>query len=191
MSKGRGKQKGNSFEREICVLLSKWWTGGKRDDIFWRTSNSGGRATVRNKAGKKTKNQYGDICAVDPIGKPLLDLVTIEVKRGYGRATLFELIDKPNKAKKQVYEEWIKQAENSAVGCGLTTNDWWIIHKRDRRETMLYMPYSRAVDFELSREITIEVRLDSIYVGIPFKDALSIMSPKELIGLALAHYITE
>ncbi len=59
--------KGSNFEREICKLLSLWWTNDKRDDIFWRTSGSGARATTRSKTKQKTFGQYGDVQATDPI----------------------------------------------------------------------------------------------------------------------------
>src|SRR3954464_11883516 len=95
--------KGASFERDLCKRLSLWWTDGERDDVFWRTSQSGGRATSRTKKGKKTKNSYGDICAVDPIGQPLLDLITFEVKRGYNKDSFTDLLDKP---KSSIYMKW-------------------------------------------------------------------------------------
>ncbi|MBM3120244.1 MAG: hypothetical protein FJ006_12010, partial [Chloroflexi bacterium] len=58
--------KGASFERDISRQLSLWWTHGERDDVFWRSSMSGGRATVRAKKGQKTAYQNGDITATDP-----------------------------------------------------------------------------------------------------------------------------
>ena len=36
--------KGSEFEREMCKCLSLWWTDSKRDDVFWRSAQSGGRA---------------------------------------------------------------------------------------------------------------------------------------------------
>ena len=75
--------KGGDFEREVSRLLSLWWTEGARDDVFWRTSASGGRATSRAQAFKRTRYEYGDITFTDPIGKPLLDVTVIEAKRGY------------------------------------------------------------------------------------------------------------
>ena len=72
------KTKGNSFERKLCVLLSRWWTNGSRPDVFWRTASSGGRATQRAKAGDDTRNQYGDVGITDPIGQPFLDFCTIK-----------------------------------------------------------------------------------------------------------------
>lgn len=78
-----GKGKGNSFEREMNRELSLWFTSGKRDDIFTRTNSSGGRFTMRRKAGKDTANQSGDCTFADPIGEPLIKLWSIEFKTGY------------------------------------------------------------------------------------------------------------
>lgn len=80
MKPGGGKQKGSNFEREICKKLSLWVSEGKRDDLYWRSAMSGGRATVRSKVGKTTINQLGDITAVDPLGFPLTDKFVLECK---------------------------------------------------------------------------------------------------------------
>lgn len=76
------KSKGNSFEREICKKLSLWLSNDKMDDVFWRTSNSGGRYTSRKKVGKTTENQIGDIglnSDFEP-GKKLLEKFVLECK---------------------------------------------------------------------------------------------------------------
>jgi hypothetical protein len=75
-----GKQKGASFEREICKKLSLWVSNGEREDCFWRSAMSGGRATVAAKGGKRLSAQAGDITAIDPIGNALTDLFIIECK---------------------------------------------------------------------------------------------------------------
>jgi hypothetical protein len=130
--------KGSSFEREICRDLSKWWSNGKRDDIFWRTSISGGRATTRRKKGKATFGQDGDIQAVDPIGQPLLEVCAIEIKRGYSSETIANLIDKPLGAKEQLYEKFINQVIHSANNSNSIA--WMLIVKRDRRKTIVIIP---------------------------------------------------
>ena len=133
--------KGSAFEREVCKRLSLWWTqdedDGSRDDVFWRTSNSGGRATTRGKSGKKTKNQYGDVGATDLMGQPLLDLVTIEIKRGYNSSTIADLLDKPLGAAKQRYEEWIEKIIKTSEEA--KTPYWLLITRRDRRETIIVL----------------------------------------------------
>lgn len=79
MRKGGGKSKGSSFERKICTRLSLWVTHGKRKDVFWRSSMSGGRATVIRARGGENR-QGGDICAVAPEGHVLTDRFFFECK---------------------------------------------------------------------------------------------------------------
>lgn len=131
------KGKGSAFEREICKELSYWWTDGKRDDIYWRSSNSGGRATIRGRRGKTTFGHYGDVAAIDPIGAPLLDLAAIEIKRGYSEANFHCLLDRAKTAAQQVWESWIQQAHDSCEGSG--SYGWMIIAKRDQREPLVVM----------------------------------------------------
>jgi hypothetical protein len=80
MKPGGGKQKGSSFEREMCKKLSLWVSEGKHDDLFWRSAMSGGRATVRAKKGQTTASGHGDITAVTPGGNVLTDKYVIECK---------------------------------------------------------------------------------------------------------------
>lgn len=137
----RGRGKGSQFERDLCRLLSLWWTAGEREDVFWRTSQSGGRSTTRAKKGKKTFGQCGDIQATDPIGRPLLEVVTIEAKKGYNKETAFNALDKPKRFGKTVqcgWEQFVEQAEREAREAG--TDNWLVIHKRDSREAIVYMP---------------------------------------------------
>jgi hypothetical protein len=129
--------KGSSYEREICKRLSLWWTDGKREDVFWRSAASGGRAKVRGRQGKQTHGQHGDICATDPIGQPLIDLFTIEIKRGYSKHTFYDLIDKPKNAALQQVEKWLLQTLESWKHSGSRT--WMLIHKRDQREPMVML----------------------------------------------------
>jgi hypothetical protein len=80
MRKGGGKNKGSSFEREICVKLSLWMSKGKQEDIFWRSAMSGGRSTVSFNKGKRLAAQAGDISCVHPSGAPLIEKFMIECK---------------------------------------------------------------------------------------------------------------
>tara|TARA_B100001964_G_scaffold214509_1_gene252161 strand:+ start:1318 stop:1842 length:525 start_codon:yes stop_codon:yes gene_type:complete len=81
MRKGGGKTKGAEFERWVCKQLSLAISNNKRDDIFWRSAMSGGRATVKFKKGEKNTTQVGDISAIDPIGSKFLERYVIECKR--------------------------------------------------------------------------------------------------------------
>jgi hypothetical protein len=134
------KAKGGAYEREICKQLSLWWSHGKDDDIFWRTASSGGRATQRSKKGKTTFGNHGDIQASNPIGQPLIDRIAIEIKRGYSKAQVGDLVDAAAAPKSSDFLGFIEQAHRSAKEAGVPY--WMIIHKRDRREAMVYMPYS-------------------------------------------------
>jgi hypothetical protein len=80
MKSGGGKAKGGAFERRIAKALSQWVSKGQRDDIFWRSSMSGGRATVAKKSGKLLSASCGDLSAIDPLGKPFLDKYYVEIK---------------------------------------------------------------------------------------------------------------
>jgi len=71
MRAGGGKQKGAAFERDICVSLSHWVSHGRREDLFWRSAMSGGRATVAGRRGVNLASQAGDISAVHKSGHAL------------------------------------------------------------------------------------------------------------------------
>ena len=158
MSKGHAK--GSSFEREMCKLLGLWWTGNQRDDVFWRSSNSGGRATVRSRSGRGTFGQHGDVQATDPIGQPLMDLCTIEMKRGYGHTSIGDVLDKPGTMKPQAWELWIEQAIREHKEAG--SDHWMLITRRDRREALVFIPlvFKGAL----------------IHVGVEFGDARPCMT---------------
>ena len=80
MRDGGGKQKGAQFERDVAIGLSKWASSGEREDLFWRSSMSGGRATVGRKKGTDLSSQAGDLSAVHSSGQPFLDKFYCELK---------------------------------------------------------------------------------------------------------------
>ena len=135
MKKGKGKAKGGAFERFISKTLSMWWTDGVRDDIFWRSSSSGGRATQRATKNKTTFGQYGDIQYTDPIGKPLIDLCVIELKTGYNNQSPYDMLEKTKAS--CVYYEWVGNLVEGAR-CGHAPY-WLLIHKRDQRQPIVCM----------------------------------------------------
>lgn len=143
------KQKGSDFERKICKDLSLWWTHGERDDIFWRTSLSGGRATVRRKTGRSTDFQCGDISATDPIGVLLIQHVTFELKRGYGKVSPFDLLD----ANHTATLEWLcflRQTLAAQKAAG--TPFWAIIFQRDRHAVCIAVPLNMWMEREKEHE---------------------------------------
>ena len=117
-----------------------WWSSGlpmQRDDIFWRSSQSGGRATQRFKKGKTTYGSYGDVAAVDPVGKLLLKAFTIELKRGYPKCIPGDLLD--SNGSKNLWTQWLVQVRRSAEQAG--SKGWMLIAKRNHRVPMVYLDY--------------------------------------------------
>lgn len=133
-----GKKKGSQFERDICKELSLWWSKGKRDDIFWRTAGSGAMATFRRKKSKNTFGGNGDIQATDPIGQDLMDIFTIELKRGYNQGEITSLLDKAPTFKEQALEVFLNQVISDQKNAG--SKFWMLIWKRDQRLPMIFLP---------------------------------------------------
>lgn len=163
-----GKAKGNSYERQVCVELSKWWSSGKADDVFWRTANSGGRATARSKKGKQTGGHGGDIGATDGRGAKLLKVFAIEVKRGYNKFTFADLFDKPKTAAEQTWEIWLRQAVASMHSSN--AKHWMILQRRDRKEPICFIP-----------ELAYEILLD--YGAFYHKDKDRVIEPTPFIRM--------
>lgn len=91
--RGGGSAKGASFERWVCKTLSLWESKGESEDYFWRTSMSGGRATLGRKKGEVKAHLEGDIGSVS--GKRFLtDNFVIECKH-YRDLKLGRLISGP------------------------------------------------------------------------------------------------
>lgn len=140
---GNNKRAGGTFERDICKMFGQWWA--RRDDVFWRTATSGGRATVRSKQGKKTSGQHGDMCATDPIGNPLVRLIAVEAKKGYSTKTIADLLDRTiPQCAQQHFETIILQAMKSHRDGNTYT--WMLVIKRNRSEIWCYFPVKFMVE---------------------------------------------
>lgn len=77
------KQKGAEWERAVCKRLSLWVSNMTREDIFWRSAMSGGRATFATRKGREADEvsaQAGDISAISSEGELLIKLFFIECK---------------------------------------------------------------------------------------------------------------
>ena len=142
MKKGGGANKGASFERKMAKRLSMWVTNNERDDVFHRSIGSGGWAGVRSRKGKSATTNHGDLQAIDKVGEPFISLVTVEIKKGYGKWSAMDVIDqlpkKPNQKKRalQDVEKFLTQAmeqtENSP-----TAEYPMIIAQRDGRKPVV------------------------------------------------------
>lgn len=147
--------KGSSFEREIAKKLSLWYSKGERDDIFWRTSTSGARATTRMKQGRKTANSAGDLSFIHQSGKSLIDLCIIEIKRGYNRKktspgaqiSILSLLDIPKgRKRKPVLFGWWDKIEQERVDHNRKYS--FVIFRRDRHNACICMHKKTFDTFE-------------------------------------------
>lgn len=161
MKQGSSSRKGGAFERRICKELSLWWTGGERDDVFWRTHASGGRATVRSRKGKATKGQDSDISATDPIGDPLLRWTVIECKDGYPGNCICSLFDKTNLQQHPLYEQWLEKAARERKRAG--AKHFMIIARRKNKATMVYLPEPAAEQLDAYHSELFDPELSIIF----------------------------
>jgi hypothetical protein len=131
--------KGSQYERDVCRQLSLWWTEGKDDNSFWRTSQSGGRATTRAKQKLKTPNSYGDVGYLDIEGKPFIDKVLLELKRGYTKdISVLDFLDK-NKGEPILLKWWDKAEKERKLAKRKHTI---IIFRRDRHKSCILISAS-------------------------------------------------
>lgn len=188
--------KGAGWEREICRALSQWWSFGLtetfRDDIFWRTAGSGGMATNRKRtARKKTAEQYGDVQAVDPIGKPLTDFFLIELKRGYNSDINFcTLVDCPQSMKQPILVEWYLKMKKEMIWANRKGS--LLFFKRDRRDAIVMMgiPTLHAIEKKVMMNLAYVPWIfcrcrwtEDVLVFIRMDDFLTQVRPKHIIEL--------
>lgn len=132
------KAAAGKFEREMCSLLSKWWSAGKDDNVFYRTEGSGNRATVRAAAGKDVAFRSGDVGCVHPDGLPFLKVFAVELKKGYNKFTVQDILDKQEYGAEQVYEGWLAQAQEAMKSSG--SMSWLIVARRKNRRPIAVLP---------------------------------------------------
>lgn len=187
--------KGRTTEWEIATHLSECWNGILRDDIFMPTSASGARATSRNKRGKDTSGQFGDITFNDPIGKPLIDAWSIECKTGYTVKkkkkikkttidnTKTELVERVIETPWDVldlidsnqemtqFEEFIAQCKNDAIK---TNREPVLIFRRNKRQLSIcfreiyFKKMSTILENFEHRMITVNLQNGESFVIINF-----------------------
>jgi hypothetical protein len=193
------RKSGGEFEREICKTLSKWWIGHDRDIVFWRTSQSGGRATIRKRKGQKTSGQCGDICSTDPSSRVFTRLLTVETKWGYRNSGPGDILDRKKIIRGNLnqtqFEKFIEQAINAHENEG--TPFWLLIHHRKGCENIAYFPIKLLDQFRIcgclnppypspTFEMTINVNLsDGLkqkiqFVGMRLKTFLLRVSPDDI-----------
>lgn len=127
---------GTPWEREVCRRLSFWWTGDPNQSVFWRSATSGARATVRGRRGLRTAGGHGDIAATDAGAQPLTDLIMIECKKGYAKATLHDLLDRLP-SHRSPFEDWALKAQEQSEAAGIP--HWIIVARRKGKNPVVVM----------------------------------------------------
>jgi hypothetical protein len=184
--KGAGKRVGNNFQWEVCKKLSL--SVSDRDDIFQPTPSSGARGTQRKKKQETQATQHGDITYEDPIGKPLIDIWSMECKSGYGRVKetkqgitktnwcLLDCIEGDSQNPKFI-EFWLQALEDAEA----SNREPVLIFRRNKKQACIAFRKSYVKSVLLNYyglfktftydNITIEVSDESIFT-ISFKDFL-------------------
>jgi len=92
MRPGGGKRKGSAFERDVCRIISQFWSNNSYSDLCWRSASSGVRGTSTNSHSRsKVKGYYGDLTATSPLIEPLFQVFSIECKF-YAKIDLTEIL---------------------------------------------------------------------------------------------------
>lgn len=177
-----GKGKGSDFEREIAKKLSFWWTGGARDDIFYRSHSSGARFTSRKKSGKDTAYQSGDITCSDPDGKLLIEYFSIECKTGYadktkGGIVRWDALDTIDSSQKEpVLKKLWRQCQHDARECA---KEPILIFRRNQRSPCIMMKTRTRAALEIyygdcicNKVIVTSVDEDGGYCIISLRDLI-------------------
>ena len=140
---------------------------------------------------KKTAEQYGDIKADDPIGKPLTDFFLLELKRGYNLDINFcTLIDCPKDMKPPIMVGWYKKMEEERIWANRKAS--LLMFKRDRRDAIVMMGLGtlhileKKILMDLDRNPFGYFRCrwtEDILVFMRLKDFLATVHPKDIIDL--------
>ena len=105
--------------------------------------------TTRQKRGRTAFGQHGDIQATDPIGQPLVDVFSIEAKRGYKEACFWDVFNSAARGRaSKPWERWFAQSIEAKQHSGALSA--MLIHKTDRKRTMVFFEYKT---FKLLREM--------------------------------------
>jgi hypothetical protein len=141
--------KGADFERQVCRMLSLWWTDDEDADVFWRNRT---RAT---KQSPDAKHQLGDIMAMKAVGAPLIERINIETKNGYSKTRkgtrmrnipwdLLDLIDGKLDGKKQILEFWTQCQRDAELSKRIPM----LIFKRDFHEPVVVLESTVVLGLE-------------------------------------------
>ena len=145
MKRSLSKQKGAAFERWVCKQLSLALSGGKRDDLLWRSAMSGGRATIGKKSGMERSHQVGDISAISKEGEEFLSRYVVECKH-YKKLPFLQYLLKDDDSKSTIIDLWISDLRSKLPEGKLGV----LIAKANFKYPIVFLvKHSQSVDFSL------------------------------------------
>lgn len=154
--KNKSKPKGNKFESDIAKQLSLWISNNERDDLLFKTSGSGSRATHRMKNNQCTANSCGDLGYLDAVAEPYMKDYLFELKSGYTQKSkivkdkksgklvirktgrhfsLADLLDGWSRGAKPLLVEWLDKAKKEAEQHD--KKNFVIIYSRDYKDSCI------------------------------------------------------
>ena len=169
--KVRYRGKGQSFERWVCRELSTWVSCGKVDSLFWRSSQSGGRATTLQKKGKRLAVHAGDIAAIEPGGARFISTFFVECKRKRSMELDKLFYRGRSGGLRGAWEKCQRQAESYGKVPML-------IFKENARAVMVVVPFGLGWTLPIGRIATI---YDLDVVVWSWEDFSFIVKPKQFI----------
>jgi len=126
-------EKGSEYERLIGRKLSKWLSGGRRDDLFSRNVLSGGQFTASAARGKARGNS-GDVISAHPMVYWFTRRYTIECKHYRDIDILGYLLGTPS-APLQTFIAKLR------AGAKIDKKHWLLIVRQNRKaDIVLYSP---------------------------------------------------
>jgi hypothetical protein len=88
---------------------------------------------------QKANLHCGDICAIRPDAQPLIDLLSIEAKRGYPNFKLNDLVNKTKRQGQTVVEAFLQQAREGHKNSG--SHSWMLIYQANGRVPIVFYPH--------------------------------------------------
>lgn len=192
------QSKGGAFEREFSKLLSLYVTEGTRTDVFWRSSQSGGRATQRAKQNLTTAGSYGDITCLDSDFAFITETCCFELKRGYNGTNIQELID-GNKKEPELLQFWKQCERDRILGDRLFSI---VVFKRDRKRAIITIPrklhyliakdigsrlYNR-IDISFGEMLVTSIPLEEFMERVPSSVFLKILKMQQRVNNRIKHH---
>jgi hypothetical protein len=138
-----GKAKGGQYEREVARRLSKWISGGSREDLIWRSNSSGGQFSQKAKTTGGYSNQAGDLTSIDPMSTWFMDRFVVEIKT-YKDLQVKNII---YRAKSKLIEFWDVHEELAKKVSKIPI----LIAKELRKPALILMPSEKCVIYNFEQ----------------------------------------